>query len=48
MTFGNEICEIAEATNTFMTGELHWMFKKSKIVFKLPGNDGWSTIKNYR
>ncbi len=41
MTFGDEICEIAEAMNTYMTGELNWALKKSKTVFKLPGKDDW-------
>ncbi len=45
VTFVDEICEVAETQTTYITDELDWMLKKSKILFKKPREDGWWTIK---
>ncbi len=46
MTFGDAICEKAETTNTYMTGEINWAIKRSEIVLRSLEKDGWWTIEN--
>ncbi len=48
VTFADEICEVAETKTTYITDELNWSPKKSKVLFKKSKEDGWWTVKDYR